>query len=331
MDTPAVSVIMAVYNEQDSLHEVLLALEAQDYTGPLEIVVADGGSDDGTRHLLDSWSPGRADRVVLENPRRRQSFGLNLAAEAASGEILVRADGHTWYADDYVARSVEALCNSDAVAVGGPMLPAGNTRVGRAVAAAMQSRWGVGPGRFHHGQASAGPQVVDTVYLGAFRRSDFLAVGGYRAFPSGAGEDADLYYRWRRAGRIVLMDPAIRSTYRPRESTARLARQFWAYGVAKAELLFTNRELPSLRPLAPLALVVALASGLVLALAGRRRPLLTVGSAWAGVLRRAAGDAPPGTNGSEVAAAAALMHLAYGAGMAYALVRGPAAARPLPG
>lgn len=321
--TAAVSVLLPVLDERHAIDECLESLWLQDYDGRLEVVVADGGSTDGTLELLTTWSRRWPAVRVLDNPGRLQAHGLNLAAEAAAGEILVRADAHTAYASDYVRRSVASLMGSDAVAVGGRLEPEGRGPFGRAVAAAMRAPLATGPAAFHHADH---PRPVDTVYLGAFRRSDFLALGGIRALPSGAAEDADLYYRWNRAGRPVLLDPSIRSTYRPRETVRGLARQHHRYGVAKAEMLWLNGELPSPRPLAPLALVCGLAVGLVLTAGGRRAPLAAVLAAWGAALGAVAARAedPPRT-----ALATATMHLTYGAGLVRGLAEGPGSVRPL--
>jgi len=318
MGGTAVSVLLPVLDERDSIDACLESLQAQDYDGPLEVVVADGGSIDGTLDLLEDWSTRWPAVRVLDNPGRLQAHGLNLAATAATGEVLVRADAHTTYATDYLRRSVEALLGSGAVAGGGRLEAQGRGRFGRAVAAAMRAPLATGPAAFHHADEA---RPADTVYLGTFRRADFLAAGGIRALPSGAAEDADLYYRWNRAGRLVLLEPAIRSTYRPRETPAALWRQHHRYGVAKAEMLWLNGELPSPRPLAPLGLVVGLAVGVLLLSGGRPLPLRLIAGAWGTAL---AVVALPSPDPPRTAAATGIMHLAYGAGLASGLLRGPA-------
>ena len=317
-DRPSVSVILAVFDEADFIDQALSNLLGQDYAGPLEIVVADGGSDDGTREKLEFWAERDHRLTVLHNPERRQAYGLNLAAEAASGEILVRADGHTGFASDYVRASVGALEETGG-AVGGRMLPVGRSRFGRAVAAAMKSPLTMGPGRFHH---SVIREEVDTVYLGAMRKDWFEALGGFRPFPSGTSEDADLYYRWRRDGGRVYVDPSIVSEYTPRDRPGDLWRQYYRYGIGKAEMLWRNGALPSWRPLAPLALVIGL---LVLAVVGFVAhvwmPLVVLVGLWFLLLAGVALGAEEPAAG--VLLAAGIMHLAYGMGELWGLVRGP--------
>ena len=325
-DYPTVSVLLPVLNEVGALDECLSSLAAQDYPGPWSLIVAEGGSTDGTPDLLERWRDRLPGLTVVDNPLRLQSHGLNRAAELAPAGILVRVDAHASYAPDYVRRSVEALLSSDAVAVGGRLRPEGLSPFGHAVALAMASPLAIGPGKFHH---SVERQAADTVYLGAFRRRDFVAIGGYRAFPSGVAEDPDLYFRWTQQGRLVLLDPEIRSTYRPRETAKTLARQFRLYGIGKADMLFVNGRWPSWRPLAPLALVVGLILTLPLVAADRFRWVfwVLVGS-WLGALAvEMARFARAPAEWLRSIAAAAIMHIGYGAGLLQGILRNPASVR----
>ncbi|MBT8193358.1 MAG: glycosyltransferase [Acidimicrobiia bacterium] len=323
---PAVSIILPVFNESGYLEPCLASLEAQAYGGPIEIVVADGRSTDGTRQALEAFAAeGRI--VLVDNPERRQWSGLNRAAEQATGEILVRVDGHAVYSPDYVGASVAALEESGATAAGGRMIPESDTPVGRAVVSAMASAWAVGPARYRH---QTHRSLVDTVYLGAYRAADFVRLGGYRDLP-GVAEDADLYYRWRRQGATILLDPAIQSTYRPRTAFRAVARQYFRYGWGKADMLYANRTLPSLRPLAPLGLLLGLLGTAALGtIAGIWWPSLALLAAWGLVLLWVgvrAGDGP--LHRLRTMAVTATMQLSFGAGLAGGVARGPGSRRHL--
>jgi hypothetical protein len=99
---------------------------------------------------------------------------------------------------------------------------------------------------------------VDTVPLGCWPAAVLREAGGWdERFVR--NQDFELNHRLRRAGGRVVFDPAIWSIYEPRESPRALARQYWQYGLFKAQML---REDPqSLRPrqLAPVGLAAAAA------------------------------------------------------------------------
>ena len=326
MSTPSVSIILPVLNEEAHIESAMGDLLAQDYDGPIELVIADGMSSDRTRVLVEARASQDTRVRLVDNPQRRQAHGLNAAAAAASGEVLIRADGHSRYAPDFVSMSVTALKELGG-AVGGRMNPVGDDRFSAAVATAMTSALTMGPARFHHATKR---EPVDTVYLGAFLREDFEDLGGLRAFPSGSSEDADFYYRWRRSGRRVHVDPAIRSTYVPRNRVGQLWRQYWRYGQGKTEMLWANGRFPSWRPLAPLMMVVAIATGVALgAISGYWWPLWLILGGWAAVLLMAA--AGGGRSAHLVVLAAGVMHLAYGLGGIWGLLRGPVPIRHLKG
>jgi glycosyltransferase involved in cell wall biosynthesis len=249
---PTVSVIVPVLNEATDIESCLLAIEAQTYPGIVEILVADGGSTDRTAEIAVSHARVR----VLDNPGRLQAAGLNVALAEATGEVVVRVDGHSLIHPDYVERCVTSLATTGAAMVGGMMVPAKTGGwVQRAIGVAMSSRLGAGPARFHVGGA---PGWVDTVYLGCYRADVAREKGGYDpAFV--LNEDAEFAVRMREAGG-VWFDPAIRATYVPRGSVPAVARQFFRYGKARAGTVRRHPASLSARQLAPPLLLLGLVS-----------------------------------------------------------------------
>ena len=312
---------MPLLNEADGLEEVLASLRDQDYRGPWELVAVDGGSDDQTVDLLRQWQGTLAALRIKTSPQHRRNLvqSLNLALGTAQGEIVVRADAHTVYAVDYLRRNVEVLQETGADLVGGPMEPRGASPFEEAVAAVMINPWVVGPAPYRRG---GNRREADTVYLGAMRRRSLRELG-FRGFPSGVAEDADLAYRIRKGGGRVVLDPTIRSRYRPRSDPARLWRQFYRYGRGKAEMLHAHRRLPSLRPLAPLALIGGLTLSVAVAIVvGRwRLPLLPSGL-WLGYLAAVTRARP------RQWWAGAIMQLSNGLGLAVGLIAGVGKAEP---
>ena len=249
---PTVTISIPVLNEEAFIDRCLNALDRQTYARIVEVLVIDGGSTDRTRELASRHRLVR----VISNPRRIQSAGLNLALREANGDVFIRVDGHCEVADDYVARCVDSLQQTGAHMVGGAMTPeARGTFLQRGIAAAMSSRLGAGPARFHSGGLAG---WVDTVYLGAYRTEDALAIGGY-AEDQPTNEDAEFAHRMRQRGG-VWFDPTIRSRYVPRSSIRALSRQFWRYGHGRAVTVRKHPASLSPRQLVAPALVILLLS-----------------------------------------------------------------------
>lgn len=248
-----VSIISPCRNEAghiDAYVEAVLAQQCHGYG--IEVVIADGQSDDGTREKLEAWMHHEPRLRVIENPGRIVSTGLNLALRESRGEVVVRMDIHTTYASDYVAECVKALQQTGATCVGGPWVAKGEGLLQRAIARAFQSRFGSG-GAASRNVAYSGP--VDTVYLGAWRRTDLLAIGGFDESLV-RNQDDELNLRILRGGGRVWQSSTIRSEYRPRASLAALFRQFHQYGYWKVPVIRKHQLPASLRHLAPFGFVL---------------------------------------------------------------------------
>ena len=142
----------------------------------MQVLVADGQSDDGTRRRLDERAAQDARLQAVDNPGRIVSTGLNACLARAEGEVIVRMDLHTQFAPDYVAECLAALARTGADNVGGPWVAQGQGAMGQAIAAAFQSRWVVGGARSRD-RAYEGP--ADTVYLGCWPRAVLARAGGF--------------------------------------------------------------------------------------------------------------------------------------------------------
>ena len=232
----------------------------------LELLIADGRSRDGTREKLEALAAQEPRLRLLDNPRGLTPAGLNIAIRQARGEVIARMDLHTSYAEDYVAQCVEALERTGSDNVGGPWKPLGNGPTGVAIALAFGSRWVSGGGRSHD---AAYEGVVDTVYLGCWRRETLLRLELFDEEQIRA-QDAELNLRiWRSGGRIW-QTPRIRSWYRPRERLRDLYRQYVQYGYWKVATLKKHKIPASVRQLVPGLFLAALLALLMLSFADGR-------------------------------------------------------------
>ncbi len=332
-ERPFVTLLLPVRNEADHIGPCLDRLLDQDYPADrLEILVIDGASDDGTGAIVERIRAEREDARLrlLDNPDRTVPQALNLGIRAAHGDVIVRIDGHTVPAPDFVTRSVEALDRSGAANVGGVVEPVGATPFGEAVALATRHPLGVGDAKFRTG-GEAG--FVDTVPFGAFRRDVFVRTGLFDESMV-RNQDYEMNVRIRAAGERIYLDPAIRFTYTPRGTVRGLAKQYFEYGWWRVETLRRHPRSLRWRQLIPAAFVAGLLGAAVLApwWPFARVALLTVLALYLAVVTVVAARTASGRAGvGSVALAFVVIHLTWGAGfLASVLSRGsfPYRARP---
>lgn len=314
---PRVSIVIPMRNEGPTIKRCLGSVLRQDYPeGFMEVLVADGRSTDDSRSKVEQIAQHDARVRIIDNPAQIVPAALNRAIRAATGEIVVRVDGHTEVASDYVRRAVECLERTGAQVVGGPMRCAGGGLVGDAIAMATSSRFGIGNSYFHYGDRE---REVDSVYMGVFRRSVFEAVGWFDE-ELVCNQDDEFNYRVRRAGGRVVMCPRIRSLYRNRTSLRALARQYWRYGYYKARVLQKHPQTMSWRHAVPPLFVLAVVGSFCLWPAGGwgKVPFaLLTASYGAAAAAAAAGNLR--RQGAAVACILPLVfatiHIAWGTGM----------------
>jgi succinoglycan biosynthesis protein ExoA len=254
-----ISVIVPCRNEKRHIGDFLNTLRAQELEPGwrLEVLIADGLSDDGTRDILRRYPEVR----VIDNPERIVSTGLNAVIAASTGEIIVRMDVHTSYAPDYIRQCVHVLQETGADNVGGPWVAKGRGLVGNAIAAAFQSRFCTGGGKAHD---PAYEGEVDTVYLGCWTRAAFEKAGLFDP-QLVRNQDDEFNFRLRRFGGRIWQSTRIKSCYEPRNSLSALFRQYLQYGFWKVAVIRKHRSLAAWRHLVPALLVSSILIWLVAA------------------------------------------------------------------
>jgi len=285
----------------------------------LQLVVADGQSDDGTRELLQTISASEPRVAWIDNPRRIVSTGLNAALKLSAGEAIVRMDVHTEYADDYVAQCLAVMSETSADNVGGAWRAVPDEDAGamqHAVAAAFQSRW-VSGGALSRQLDYDG--WADTVYLGSWPRKSFERFGGFDEHLV-RNQDDEHNLRIVKGGGRVWQSSRIRSVYRPRVALSQVFRQYLQYGYWKPFVMKKHGQAGSVRHAVPSVFVASLALSALLALARLSAwPLAVVAGAYAmAVLAMTAAIAqaqrPSPAVLCRVPAVIAAYHFGYGIG-----------------
>ncbi len=239
MPTSSVSLIVTVRNEEAALPALLASLAAQERP-PDEIVIADGGSTDGTIPLLRAFAAGRPESVIpakagaqcpvvlLELPEANIAQGRNAAIQAAGGDVIAVTDAGVslppyWLAE--LARPLEERPEVDMVAGYSRADP--KTRFEELLAATT---------------LPLVSEVREESYLAssrtvAFRRSLWERAGGYPEWLDYC-EDVVFDRNCQAAGARVVFQPAASVRFRPRPDLRAFFTQYYRYarGDGKANL-----------------------------------------------------------------------------------------------
>lgn len=111
-EQPKVSVIMGIYNCENTLPQAVDSILAQTYPN-WELVMCDDGSTDGTYAVAEEYRKTNPEKIILlKNDRNRKlSYTLNRCLEAATGELIARMDGDDMSHADRLQRQVDYLCS----------------------------------------------------------------------------------------------------------------------------------------------------------------------------------------------------------------------------
>ena len=255
-------VVIPCLNEAKHLPVLLDALCADPAAADARIIVADGGSTDGSAEIVRERAKANPRVALLDNPKRIQSAGVNLAVRVhgAGAELLVRIDAHAAYPDDFLSQLLDAQAKSSADSVTVSMRAAANTRscFQRAVAAAQNSVLGAG-GSPHRKRGER--RWVEHGHHALFKLAAFRSVGGYdESFTH--NEDAEFDARLAGSGGRILLAADIVIDYFPRADARSLWRQYFMHGRGRARTTTKHASRLRLRQLAPIAIAPAVALAL---------------------------------------------------------------------
>ena len=315
---------MPVRNEAAFIERSVGSVLAQDYPHDrMEILIADGMSNDATRQIISGFQQQHGNLKTIDNHGRIVATGLNAALRQAKGEIIVRVDGHCEIAPNYVSRCVSHLINDEVEAVGGPVETIGGSYIARVIAAAMSSRFGVGGSAFRVPNSQT--QFTDTVAFPAYTRAVIDRAGPFDE-ELVRNQDDEYNYRLRKLGVKILLASDVRSRYYSRATLRRLASQYSQYGYWKVRVMQKHPRQMRLRQIAPPMFVASLLVALLLLpiLPAAGYVLGLIAGAYALALM-AASILSASKNGWRLlpvlSIAFAILHLAYGAGFLIGLMR----------
>lgn len=93
--TPAVSVIIPVYNSKENLARCMESVLGQDLND-IEIIITDDGSNDGSQDLCDDYASKHPNITVIHRQHSGLGTALNAGIDACKGEYIGFVDANDW-------------------------------------------------------------------------------------------------------------------------------------------------------------------------------------------------------------------------------------------
>lgn len=123
-ERPTISIIIPVFNAEDTLDECIESLKAQTF-GDWEAVCVNDGSRDGSLEKLQRFAEGDARIRVFTQGNAGPSAARNAALDAARGEIVMFLDCDDWYEANACETVHDAFCDGkvDIMAFGATCVP----------------------------------------------------------------------------------------------------------------------------------------------------------------------------------------------------------------
>ena len=102
-------VVIPCLNEAEHLEDLIATLLGDAGRTEMRIVVADGGSTDGSQAIVRRLMEHDRRLVLLDNRQEIQSAGVNKAVDAyGNADFLIRIDAHAWYPPRYCEKLLDA-------------------------------------------------------------------------------------------------------------------------------------------------------------------------------------------------------------------------------
>lgn len=222
---PLVSVIVAAYNAERFIEATCRSALAQTHT-PLEIVVVDDGSTDGTAAIVERLTAADPRLRLIRQTNQGVAAARNRALAASTGDFVAPLDADDLWDPDKVARQVAALESAGPDAVMAYCWWAWIDE--QDVVLDRSPRW--------HEHGDVLDRLLEVNFTGSasvplFRRAAVVAASGYDPSLRERGctgcEDWDLALRLAADGRVVVVPATLVGYRRRRDSMSAACDTMW--------------------------------------------------------------------------------------------------------
>lgn len=113
------SLLIPCYNERAHIAEVIALLRKTEFPCPVEMVVVDDGSKDGTRDILEAYKKDGDMNIVFHGFNQGKGAAIRTAIAEATGTICIVQDADMEYNPAEIARVIQPILDGRADVVYG--------------------------------------------------------------------------------------------------------------------------------------------------------------------------------------------------------------------
>jgi glycosyltransferase involved in cell wall biosynthesis len=262
-----VSIIIPCRNEEDFIENTLNSIIESDYSiENLEILIADGRSDDKTREIVENFEMKYSQIRLIDNPEKTVPYAMNYAIKEAKGDIIIRLDAHSIYPKDYISKLVYWIKELDAENVGGvwDTIPANDSLVSKIIAYSSLHSFGIGNAQYRISDKTE-PYEVDTVPFGCYKKEVFEKIGLFDTDLT-RNQDDELNARLIQNGGKIFLIPDLKIQYFARDTFKKMFKMFYQYGLFKPLVNLKLKQPATLRQFVPPVFVLFLIFGTILSI-----------------------------------------------------------------
>jgi glycosyltransferase involved in cell wall biosynthesis len=262
-----VSVIITCFNEENNIRECLNTLVCQTYPDDkFEIIVADGGSKDGTQCIVKELVQTFQNINLVIEPKKGTAAGRNAGIKAAKFDYIAFIDADCEAPQNWLETLVEQyqniqLTDKNVIAVGGTNIPPENASgFLQAIGIALDSYLG-SFGSVQGRQFKKPMHVSSLANLNVlYDKQKIIEVGYYDESLVSEAEDADINYRLFSTGNRFLFIPCSFVWHKMRPTPKTWLKNMFRYGKGRARLLKRYPQMWAVSFALPLLFIAAIST-----------------------------------------------------------------------
>lgn len=225
-----ISLCVIALNEEKTIEHLLNDIKKQSFPhSSIQLILVDSCSQDDTKKIMNEFFENSDffDIKVLDNIKKKQAAGWNVAIQNAIGDVIIRVDAHASIPTDFIEKNIKVLESGEDISGGKrPNILVNSTNWTELLLTAESSMFGSSIAPYRKSEEK---KYVNSMFHAAYRKEVFNNVGLFNE-KLGRTEDNELHYRMRKAGYKFCYSPEIVSYQHVRSSLKKMLKQKFLNG-----------------------------------------------------------------------------------------------------